>query len=273
MVRYSVLGSGSCGNSYVFTSGSSSIMVDAGYSMKQLKLRMQDGGFDFSSILALFVTHLHPDHAHAAGVFARQSGKPVYVSRKCRTYADMEYNALNIPLECQRFLEAETVVNVGPFAVSCFYTSHDSAGSVGYRICVEGRTFVIVTDTGVYDKAMLDAAREADVLFLESNYDDQMLRHGPYPIRLQKRVASERGHLSNDQAKSFLLDSGFDKSQRPVYLIHISANNNNVELVSQVMEGFNATVCARGGRYLGEIDGYISENGIDCEPTEQPSLF
>lgn len=273
MVRYSVLGSGSCGNSYIFTSGDKSILVDAGYSMKQLKLRMSNAGFDFSTVLCLFLTHLHPDHAHAAGVFARQTSKPVYVSRKCRTYADMEYNALNIPLLSQNFIDEGQTVNVGPFEIRMFYTSHDSAGSVGYQIRVEGRTFVIVTDTGVYDSTMLSYAKDADVLFLESNYDDQMLRHGPYPIRLQKRVAGERGHLSNDQAKSFLFDAEFDQNQRPVYLIHISANNNSVELVSQVMERFNATVCARGGQYNGEIEGYISEKGMEVTPSEQPSLF
>ena len=144
-------------------------------------------------------------------------------------------------------------MNVGPFEVSCFYTSHDSAGSCGYEIKADGKVFVIITDTGIYNEDMVKAAKEADVLFLESNHDVEMLRMGPYPLRLQKRVAGERGHLSNDQARSLLLDAGFDKSQKPVYLIHLSSNNNTVELVQQAMVGFNATVCARGERYCGVI--------------------
>ena len=97
MIRYSVLGSGSCGNSYVFSCGDRSVLIDAGYSWRQICLRMHDGGFSEESVMALFLTHLHPDHAHAAGIFARKTAKPVYVSRKCRDHAVTEYLALNIP--------------------------------------------------------------------------------------------------------------------------------------------------------------------------------
>ncbi len=265
MVRFSVLGSGSCGNSYIFTSDSgepslfedaqvqSSIIIDAGYSLKQLKIRIADGGFDFNSIQAMFLTHLHPDHAHCAGTFARQTRKPVFVSRKCRSNATTEYLALSLPEETERVIDPSSSVNVGPFEVSCFYTSHDSAGSCGYSIAVQGRRFTIITDTGTYNEEMVEAARSADVLFLESNHDIQMLRTGPYPIRLQKRVAGEKGHLSNDQARSLLLDAGYDRSQKPVYLIHLSSNNNTVDIVRQAMSGFNAIVCARGERYCGSV--------------------
>ncbi len=265
MVRFSVLGSGSCGNSYIFSTDSreqnlfadssseKSILVDAGYSLKQLKIRMAEGGFDYDSIQSLFLTHLHPDHAHCAGTFARQTHKPVYVSRRCRSLAVTEYLALSLPEDTERTIGPEADVEVGPFEVSCFYTSHDSAGSCGYSIKADGKVFVIITDTGVYDEAMVAAAREADVLFLESNHDVEMLRRGPYPLRLQKRVAGERGHLSNDKARNLLLEAGFDRSQKPVYLIHLSSNNNTVELVRQAMVGFNATVCARGERYCGVI--------------------
>ncbi len=265
MVRFSVLGSGSCGNSYIFSAeepeqtlfgdhGScQSILVDAGYSLKQIKTRIAAGGFDYDSIRSLFITHLHPDHAHSAGTFARQTHKPVYVSRKCRSLAVSEYVALSLPEDTERLIGPDDSVDVGAFNVGCFYTSHDSAGSCGYRIRVQDRTFVIITDTGTYNEEMVRAAREADVLFLESNYDAEMLRHGPYPIHLQRRVAGERGHLSNDQARSLLLEAGFDRSRRPVYLIHLSSNNNRVELVQQAMSAFNATVCARGEQYCGVV--------------------
>ncbi len=253
MVRFSVLGSGSCGNSYIFTYEGQSILIDAGYSLKQIQSRIKDGGFDFSSVQALFLTHLHPDHAHGAGVFARRTLKPVYVSRKCRDFARTEYFALNLPEDCERTIEPQRPVSVGAFEVDCFYTSHDSAGSCGYTIVVDGKRFTIITDTGVYNQQMVEIARSSDVLFLESNYDVQMLRTGPYPIVLQRRVAGERGHLSNDQARGLLMDAGYDESQKPVYLIHVSENNNTVDAVAQAMAGFNASVCAHGERYVGQI--------------------
>ena len=249
MIRYSVLSSGSCGNSYVFECDGQSILIDAGLSFKQLQMRLLAGGYDISSVQALFLTHLHPDHAHCAGTFARRTGLPVYVSKKCHLHAGTEYMALNLPEDSERVIEAGDVVQTGAFSVRCFYTSHDSAGSCGYIISVCDRVFMIITDTGTCNSQMIEAARGADVHFLESNYDVQMLRHGPYPLRLQRRVASEKGHLSNDQARSFLFDAGFHESGKPVYLIHLSDNNNNPSVVLEAMNGFNAFVCARGCQY------------------------
>ena len=249
MIRYSVLCSGSCGNSYIFSCDGNSVMVDAGLSLKQLQIRMQAGGYDISTVRALLLTHLHPDHCHCAGTMARRIHVPVYVSRKCRSLATTEYFALNLPPETENTVEPGVDVQIGPFTARCFYTSHDSAGSCGYSITVDGKTFVIITDTGVCSPQMIEEACRADVLFLEANHDVQMLRNGPYPLMLQRRVAGDRGHLSNDQARGFLLDCGFDRSGKPVRLIHLSDNNNDPALVAEAMQGFNAVVCERGRQY------------------------
>jgi len=249
MVHYSVLCSGSCGNSYIFSFEGQSLLVDAGLSLKQLQIRIAAGGYDPTSVRALFLTHLHPDHAHCAGTMARRMHIPVYVSTKCRNLALTEYMALNLPEDTAFTIEPGNPIREGVFSVDCFYTSHDSAGSCGYTILAGGRRFTIITDTGVYDSHMMDEAIKADVLFLESNHDIQMLRTGPYPLRLQKRVAGDKGHLSNDQARGFLMDCGYDRSRKPVCLIHLSDNNNDPALVAEAMKDFNSVVCERGRQY------------------------
>ena len=253
MIRFSVLGSGSCGNSYVFSCGSQSLLVDAGYSLRKIEQRLTESGFEPSSVQALLLTHMHPDHNAAAGALARYWSKPIYVSQNVLEFATVEYDRMALPEQCKRSFEPGTSFQIGPFEVNAFYSSHDSAGSVGYCISCEGKKIVLITDTGVYTEEMLSYAKEADLLFLEANYDVQMLKTGPYPIFLQRRIAGKRGHLSNDQAREFLMRCEFDKSQKPVYLVHLSDKNNTPDLVASVMSAFNAHVCQRGCQYSGEL--------------------
>ncbi len=253
MIKFSVLGSGSCGNSYVFSCGAHAIMVDAGYSVRKIEQRMNDVGFELSCVEALLLTHMHPDHNSAAGVFARKTGMPVYVSENVLRYAHVEYDKMGLPPDCKKSFEPGKSFQIGPFCINAFYSSHDSAGSVGFVISCENKKIVLITDTGYYTDEMQSHAENADLLFLESNYDPQMLRTGPYPIYLKKRIAGERGHLSNDQAREFLISCGYEKSHTPVYLIHISDSNNTVEKVASIMCPFNAYVCQRGVQYSGQL--------------------
>ena len=253
MIKFSVLGSGSCGNSYVFSCGCQSLLVDAGYSLRKLEERMGSSGLELSSVQALLLTHLHPDHNSAAGAFARYLGKPVYVSQNVLEFATVEYDRMALPAECKCSFAPGCSFQVGLFEINAFYTSHDSAGSVGYSISCEGKKIVLITDTGEYSDEMLFQAKEADLLFLESNYDEQMLKTGPYPVFLKRRIAGKRGHLSNEQAREFLLRCEFDKTQKPVYLIHLSDKNNTPDLVASVMSVFNAQVCQRGCQYSGQL--------------------
>ena len=253
MIKFSVLGSGSCGNCYVFSCAGQAIMVDAGYSLRKIQTRMMEAGLELAAVQALLLTHLHPDHNSGAGVFARKTGKPVYVSENVLRYAKVEYDKMALPHDCKRNFEPGTGFEIGPFCINAFYSSHDSAGSVGFAISCEDKKIVLITDTGYYTEEMQNQAKTADLLFLESNYDVQMLRTGPYPLYLQKRIASQRGHLSNDQAREFLTSCEYEISQKPVYLIHVSDSNNTPELVASVMSPFNAQVCQRGCQYSGQL--------------------
>lgn len=255
MVQYAVLGTGSNGNSYVFSDGTTSILVDQGYSVVELGRRLSSFGIGLSSIAGVCVTHLHPDHAKGIGTIARKHGIPIYLHNQAQEQEAEVLSRLSIPSHCLRTVQAGVPFSIGPFTLDCFSTSHDSGGSVGWNICVQDKKLMVLTDTGCFSSRHCASAMDADVLFLEANYDENMLSSGPYPFFLKKRVSGDFGHLSNDQAIEFLRSSKFHGQH--VYFIHLSDINNNPSL----LENFAAmnlsvpfTVCEKGKCYGGNVE-------------------
>jgi phosphoribosyl 1,2-cyclic phosphodiesterase len=247
MLTWAVLGSGSSGNSYLFSDGTTSILIDQGYSVAELKRRLAHFQASVDQVQAVFVTHLHPDHARGVGTLARMHRVPVWIHAKTLEAQPHEVAALNIPHPLLQGVEPFQTITVGPFSLFCYETSHDCEGSVGWVIAHGGRTFMVLTDAGVTDEVQRRLASEAEVLFLEANYDAQMLKSGPYPPFLKARIASKAGHLSNDDAFTFLAESGF--CGRHVYFIHISDTNNSVALLEAAARRLSPvpfTVCAKG---------------------------
>lgn len=254
IIRYAVLGSGSNGNSYAFYDGNATLLVDQGYSLVELKRRMEAVSIPFSSVRGLCVTHLHPDHVRGVGTFARKTGLPVFFFEDVPRKEPVVFSRLNLPPSVARFVPLGTRFPVGSFVLHCFPTSHDSGGSVGWSIADGDERFMVLSDTGVCTDTQREEARESDILFLEANYDADMLGKGPYPPALKRRIAGKWGHLSNDQAISFLKESGFHGSH--VYFVHLSAvNNDPVLLEGQVERACRGsfTVCEKGKTYQGSV--------------------
>ena len=145
MIRYAVLGSGSSGNSYLFSTSSSAVLIDAGFSFRDLCRRIAEASLDLSLVTGLCITHLHPDHCRGAGVFARKTGRAVHVHAAVLHRQDPELVNLGIPSGQMRgFLPAHTFT-VGDFAITPFPTSHDSPDSVGFSIRSGNRCFTVLT--------------------------------------------------------------------------------------------------------------------------------
>ncbi|MDY0289213.1 MAG: MBL fold metallo-hydrolase [Sphaerochaeta sp.] len=255
MVRYAVLGSGSSGNSYVFSDGTTSVLVDQGYSGVELGRRLSAIGLELDSVAAVCVTHLHPDHAKGLGVLARKMRIPIYLHSAMVAKEPVAFSKLGIPQECVSLVEPLLEYTVGPFVLSCFETSHDSAGSVGWHVRHGDTTLMVLTDTGCYSSEHLNLAKKSNILFLEANYDEAMLHEGPYPYYLKQRISGLYGHLSNDQAMRFLQESEFNGEH--VYFIHLSGTNNEPSLLSemarlQIKTPF--TVCEKGRCYGGNME-------------------
>ena len=258
MIHFSVLGSGSSGNSYIIGYTGGAVLIDAGFSLRELRKRVALANLNFDDIHGLCITHLHPDHARGAGVFARQTGKPVYVNANLIQDQVNELTKLNIPANLLRPFECHNSFDLGDFRVTAYPTQHDSPHSVGYSVEVAQRVFSVLTDTGILDEQMQAYAQEADVLFLEANYDDPMLNNGPYPYWLKKRIAGSHGHLSNLDAIHFL-NSCTLPNPKQVYFCHLSKTNNHPDLLedscgSNLVWNGTRTICHNGQQYCGSLD-------------------
>lgn len=258
MLKFAVLASGSSGNSYVFYDGVQSIMVDMGITLKLAEERLEEAGIPAESVHSIFITHLHPDHAGSSlAAFAQKYNAKIFINKFAAKREHKSFVRLSLsPSQVCFFTLGETKV-IGGFRIYSLEAFHDSVGTVSYYITSDENKICLITDTGYFSPQMVEYANMSNLLFLESNYDDDMIDDGPYPQWLKARIRSELGHLSNDQALRFLLK--LDKSDtRDVYLIHISESNNKKERAqehsSQALS-LNRKIIAldRGEMFAGEI--------------------
>ena len=225
-MKFSVLGSGSKGNCTLVESGSTRLLIDNGFSGKELISRLERIGVAAESLSALVVTHEHIDHINGVGVLARKLGLPVYANPP--TYRAAEKNLGRIPLRREfNTGEAFTVdgLHIHPFAVS-----HDTADPVGFVVGDGKLCLGYCTDTGKITQLIRHRLQSCQALILEANHDVEMLRQGPYPLPLKQRVLSSRGHLANIDSLRFALELAASRL-RFLTLAHLSEINNHPDLV------------------------------------------
>lgn len=227
-MRFSVLGSGSRGNAVYIEAGNSSVLIDAGFSGKELQKRMQAIGRDLADVNAICITHEHGDHISGAGVISRRYEIPIVINGGTLEAASSKMGKLFGTI----IFTAGEVIEVGDLEMRPFCISHDTADPVGYVISNGNKRLGYLTDTGKVSHLMARRLLSCQGVILEFNHDLEMLKYGPYPLPLQQRVRSSRGHLSNDDAADFLTDL-MEGEIREVVLAHLSEKNNTVELARE----------------------------------------
>jgi len=230
-MRTAFLGSGSSGNATAVESDGQVILVDAGFSTRETLRRLGLAGMRSEDVRAVLVTHEHTDHIGGVQLLAKRLGIPVYATAGTGKAAGMsEWDA---DLRLARTNESFTV---GPFAVQAFALSHDAAEPVGYRIeNRRGDVLGLVTDTGVMPSSAIEVLNGCTVLAIECNHDETMLRTGPYPWFLKRRIDSDRGHLSNVAAFQAIERLACDRLEAVVAL-HLSRQNNHAGIVRDGLE-------------------------------------
>jgi phosphoribosyl 1,2-cyclic phosphodiesterase len=229
-IEVSFLSSGSSGNCAVVRANGTSVLVDAGLSMAETARRLESRGTSLQAISAIFLTHEHADHMHGAFALSRKLGIPVFASRGTAVAGGFPG-----PLFADvRPVAGGREMTLGDLHVRVTSTPHDGAESVCYVFADgEGRRVGIVTDLGHLSNAVLDALRGCEVLGLEANHDEDLLRSGPYPPYLKRRILSAVGHLSNECAAEGLKRL-VGLRTLAVVALHVSRHNNTGALAGRV---------------------------------------
>jgi phosphoribosyl 1,2-cyclic phosphodiesterase len=224
MVEICALASGSNGNCYYIGNNEDAVLIDAGLSFKQILKRLADKALDPKKIKALFITHEHGDHVRGARVTGKKLDIPVYMTNGTFTSAFRTWKPVSyIPVE------NNIPIVVGPFTIYPVSKNHDAAEPTSFRVEYEDFSIGVFTDIGSPCDNVRYHLRQCHALFLETNYDYQLLKEGSYPYYLKVRIDSELGHLSNIQAFELLRDHAHPELQC-VFLSHLSAENNRPEL-------------------------------------------
>jgi phosphoribosyl 1,2-cyclic phosphodiesterase len=230
-VRFSVLGSGSKGNCTLVEAGSTRLLIDNGFSGKEIDSRLHMLGISLESLNAILVTHEHTDHVKGVGVLARRLKVPVYANES--THRAAEQRTGLVPIR-QEFEAGEAFV-IQDLRVHPFSVSHDTVDPVGFVLSDGQSNLGYCTDTGMITRLMHHHLGQCQSLILEANHDVQMLREGPYPLPLQQRVLSSQGHLANSDALAFAATLT-EARLRLLVLAHLSEINNHPDLVIQEVQ-------------------------------------
>jgi phosphoribosyl 1,2-cyclic phosphodiesterase len=223
-VKVTVLGSGSSGNATVVEGGDTTILVDAGFSGRDLERRLDAAGVDPRAISALVITHDHGDHTLGMGIVARRWRIPLYLTEPTRA-------------ACQRLLDgtervalysAAGAVEIGTLRVEPFLTVHDAVDPVAVTVTevATGEKLGIATDLGRPTSTVRHALAGCHLLILEANHDEILLRESPYPWSVKSRIGGSHGHLSNRAAAELAAELWHDRLGS-VVLAHLSERAND----------------------------------------------
>ncbi len=241
MIELSVLGSGSKGNATWISNGIDSFLIDAGFCGRELDERLAKINQTLRAVKAVVITHDHGDHINGAGVVARNANAPVWIHAR---------NLIKLKKRLGKRVEFRYFTPLMPFmigtmAITPFDTPHDATHSSGFIIEQDGVKIGYATDVGFPEPSVIAALKSCDILVIESNHDEELLRTGPYPPILQERIRSDSGHLSNRQTAE-ILTAVRHEGLKKVILIHLSGENNDPTLAlsnaKEVLNGYTTEI-------------------------------
>lgn len=236
-MRLTTFASGSGGNCALLSMDGAHLLLDAGISFRRIREGLSLAALTVDDLSAVLITHEHSDHISGLASMLKRRAVPILAPR---TVANHLRCAVAGVEQCLRPVPVEEPISLAGLTLRAFHTPHDTAESVGWR--VEGsKCFALATDMGCVTGEIRAGLAGADLVLIEANHDEAMLRAGRYPYPLKKRILSDRGHLSNaccGELAAYLAERGTGQ----IVLGHLSRENNTRELAYQTVRA------ALGGR-------------------------
>lgn len=217
--------SGSSGNSIFVSSEKAKVLIDVGMPGKSIESALSEIGEKPDEIDGIFITHEHSDHVKGVGVLSRKYNIPIFANEM--TWKGMEKQIGSIKEHNIKLMKG--AVSIKDMDILSYEIPHDAAAPSGYSVIAGGKKVCVATDLGYFSEDVKQNIIDADLVLLESNHDVEMLKFGPYPYVLKRRILSDIGHLSNEACGNAITEITTEKQKR-VILGHLSKTNNYPEL-------------------------------------------
>lgn len=258
-LNFCSLGSGSSGNCYYFGNEHNGILIDAGIPAGNIRKSLKSMGISIQSIVGVLLTHNHTDHIRGLELLTRKNNLPVFTTCKIwQSIVPRQNNPSGITLH---EIDLQQKFHLAGFEIEAFPVSHDAPETIGFHICAGDLKTTIVTDLGHICQTSAPYIKAANLLVIESNYDEKMLMNGSYPHFLKARIRSDHGHLGNHQTSAFLADN-IGENLRHICLAHLSNKNNSPEIALQTLQ---QTFAERGISTNGQLEISILNRHMPSE--------
>ncbi len=229
------LNSGSNGNCYYIGNSNDAVLVDIGLSLRETEIRMKHLNLSVEKIRAIFISHEHTDHIKGLSTFANKYKIPIYITPETAKGGPKLIRHLSNSFEANQPIYIGRTTNNSAddcLAVTPFIKEHDAADPHSFIISYQGIHVGVITDIGISCNNVTHYFQQCHAAFLESNYDEVLLKNGRYSQPLKERISNGKGHISNRQALDLF------KNYRPnnmshLLLAHLSKENNSPELALQ----------------------------------------
>ena len=251
-MRFKVFSSGSDGNSTIVVANDKKILIDLGITRKQIALNLSEMNIDIKDLDAILITHEHTDHIKALPVMLKECSIPIYLSRGTLNSIYDTYKATGkktlLDLIDKRFNEGSIIilsreensfmyqsVNISGIFVDVLPAFHDAAEALGFVIHEGEKRLVYITDTGYVHENVWPLISNSEAYILESNHDVEVLMASNRPYSLKRRIASNHGHLSNEQSMVTLANV-MGPETKIVLHAHVSQECNLSKLIELTRE-------------------------------------